>query len=230
MLEFDIQDRFMSLITGKEPIEGRSQNRINLYKELVFYRFYEVIQNAFPLFVSQVGAERLREMVASFIKTDPKSPYIWTIPRQFSRFVIERKLAPDVDCADDLLWYEWIEIELFRGDYNDDPPPQFGGEKSWGLSPSARMRRMRYRVYNKQFNEPGDFAAIVYYNFEDSKIHFQEITPFLFDLINLMGKVSTWGALHELCRNRPEVEFEEAKPIVEETFRNFCLKKILVPM
>ena len=52
MLERDVQERFVEFISGKVEIPDYKNNPIRIYKELVHYRFSEVLNNAMPDFCS----------------------------------------------------------------------------------------------------------------------------------------------------------------------------------
>ncbi len=228
MIEFEIQQRFYDFISGREPLPGAPRNQIRIYRELVFYRFFEVISNALPLFASRVPDNQFREMVVSFIQHKPKTLLIWQMPREFIEFVQDRDLVRDFPWAEDLLWYEWIEIELLM-ETSKTETVEFNWKSRWTLSTSARQRKMKYKIYDNDFKKRGDYPVLLYYHFGDDKAHFQEITPFLFRLLELMAGHEAEKALEMVCAEF-QIDSAQAFGILDETMQSFCGKKILVPV
>lgn len=226
MLEFEIQNRFIEHITGRREIKNPKANRIETYRELVNFRFQEIINNAFPIFQEQVGKERMKELIKGFIAHKPESPYIWQAPLEFIRFIKNHKMAPDLPWAEDLLWYEWTEVDIFmRCPAPDKRQMQFDWKKPWRLSKSAQMRRLKYRVYLNDFEEPGEYPLILYYNYPEEEVHFQEITPFLYDFFHSTRKTAL-ESLHETC-NTHKIIPGDLEKLLYDVMQNYIDKKIL---
>jgi len=226
VLEFEIQNRFIEHIIGRRPIKSPEVNRLEIYRELIYSRFEEVITNALPIFSEKIGKDRIAELVTGFIGHKPESPYIWQAPYEFSNFVKSRNMLPDLPWADDLLWYEWTEIDLFmRCPPPPDEPETFDWNRPWQLSGSTRMRRLRYRVYLDDYDEPGDFPLILYYHYSPQEVHYQEITPFLYDVFNTQGETAA-QSLRRVCGAHKIIP-EELEELLTETMQNYVDKKIL---
>ncbi len=87
-------------------------------------RYIEVIKNSFPLYIDEVSQNRLEESIVAFMKDTPHTPFVWQIPNDYRKFVKKNKLfdGPKGSSAEkylyELLYYDWIEIEIYMKDIN----------------------------------------------------------------------------------------------------------------
>lgn len=239
MLEKISQEQFVALITGASIIPeekpDRSQNdRLKVYKDLVYYRFYEVLKNIYPLFRKEVGDEAFENLVRRFIGENPREPLIWKMPNEFRNFLCSRKeLLPLTPAAEDLLSYEWSEVELLMGDYSEiakTQSPGFSPDLPLAFSRSARKLKLTFRVYAGDYTSSGEFYVVLYYNFSDYRVHFLEITPFMFDLLgpfDVENGFSPEAALTGTA-SKYNVSKDEIGEVVFKTLGEYCQKKILV--
>lgn len=227
MVEQGIQGDFINFVTGKNPLVTGDKSHINIYKELVFYRFSETLANAYPVFRQTIGSEIFSALVRDYIQNHPKNPFVWKMPNEFLQFCKNHKLLSDFAFADDILWYEWCEIELLMGNFQRRPIEPFSWINSWKFSDSVRINQLNFQVHLKDFSRRGVYPIILYYNFTDHKIYYLETTQFMMDLITGMGKVNARAALNEISisYNVPDDEIES---LVTRTLNDYCFKKILV--
>jgi len=226
VLEYDIQKQFISYITGEEEISGGSENRLHLYRDLVNYRFREVLQNTFPIFARKIGKENFQSLIDEFILTKPSTPYIWLMPDQFRSFAIGRNINANFPFAEDLLWYEWIEVELFMKNYRQSEVVPFDWIKNWTIHESASLREMVYGIHLGEFETEGNFPIILFYNFLDHKVHFREVTPFLVRFLSLCSRFSANEALKKVC-SEFKLGFDDVKPFLTPTLEEFSAHKII---
>ncbi|MDH4263362.1 MAG: DNA-binding domain-containing protein [Spirochaetia bacterium] len=230
MFEQEIQEHFFSFITGREKIINASNNRIDIYKDLVFYRFHEVLKNVYPVFKKKIGDELFDFLIRSFIQDKPQYSFIWKMPDEFRHFCLNSNKFSEFSFVKDILWYEWTEVELLMGNYLKNEITPFSWDHSFKLSESTRLSKLTHRVYMHDFQVTtlfNTFNVILYYNFQEHKVYFQEITSFMLDLIDSMGQKSALAALSETA-SRYNVKMEESADIIINMLNEFCHKKILV--
>ena len=222
------QKRFFELITSQAPLYAEFGNPINTYKELIHYRFKEVIYSAFPRFLELIEEEIINELIVDFIKSRPQTPFIWRMPDEFRHFLAKSKLAKSFPFMEDMLWFEWIEIELFMGDYAPQKDQEFDWANVYKLSPSALIKELNYPVYYDEGHEEGGiYPLLMFYNFQTHDVHFQEITPFLQQLLLGLRDETVYKSLKEICHTY-EIEVDEVKELLQETLENFVQSNILI--
>ncbi len=227
MLERDIQERFVDLITAKVEIPHESTNPIRFYKELVHYRFDEVIRNAMPDFSEVLGAERLDTLIFDFIQTKPATPFIWKVPNLFMAYLLDFKKVEDISYASDLMWFETVEVELLMGQYEKPVEDTFDWAKSFSLSPSMRMKILTYAVNQNNFDEIKEHPLVMYYHFEEYAVFFQEVTPFMFGFLSYLQEKSPLQALKSICADFGIEEETEVKELLQGALEEFLKLNII---
>jgi len=226
MLEKKIQKHFLEQINGKKEITTPSKNPIQIYKDMVHYRFIEVIENIFPIFCADISKKRLNRLVFKFIQSNPRTPYVWQMPYEFREFVLKNGLLDDMPYASNLLLFEWIEVELFMSDYKKQEVCKFSWDSKFALNGSARLYEFDYSVYKKRHKKRGKFNLIVYYDFDDHEVHFQEITEFMYIFLKKLKKDTAEIAVKRVSK-KFSVPFVDVKELLQESLEFFCSKKIL---
>lgn len=222
------QKRFFELVTAQTPLYAEFGNPINTYKELIHYRFKEVIYAAFPRFLELIKEDMINELIVSFIKSRPQTPFIWKMPDEFRHFLTKTDLSRTYPFMHDMLWFEWIEVEIFMGNYQPQINQNFNWENFYTLSPSARMKELHYPVYyDGAYEEGGIYPLLMFYNFQTHDVHFQEITPFLQQLIMGLDTMPLNLSLQKLCQTY-DIEVAEVQELLEETLKGFLQSNILI--
>jgi len=221
------QKRFFELVTSQTPLYAELGNPINTYKELIHYRFKEVILSAYPRFLELLDENTINELIVDFIKSKPQTPFIWKMPDEFRHFLANQELAKEFPFMDDLLWFEWIEIELFMGHYKIQEDAIFSWDKAYALSDSALIKELNFPVhYNEDYEWGGIHPLLMFYNFQTHDVHFQEITPFLQQLLVNFNNENVEQTLKELCKAY-DIDPTEVKELLQETLQNFVQSRII---
>ena len=221
------QKRFFELVTSQAPLYAEFANPINTYKELIHYRFKEVILSAFPRFLELLEEGTINQLIVDFIKSKPQTPFIWKMPDEFRHFLAKHELAKKYPFMDDLLWFEWIEIELFMGHYQLTETKEFSWDKAYTLSDSALVKELNFPVhYDEGYEQGAVYPLLMFYNFQSHDVHFQEITPFLQQLFLSLKSKSIEQSLKELCKTY-DIDLSEVKELLQETLQDFVQSRIL---
>ena len=226
MFENKIQKHFLYQVNGLNKITAPKKNPIQIYKDMVHYRFIEVIKNALPIFSKEISRKRLNKLVFKFIQSNPKTPYIWKMPFEFRTFILKNKLLQDMPYLADLLLFEWIEIELFMNEYKKKKSCKFSWKKNLSINDSARLYAFDYPVYKEKYKKRGKYHLLVYYDFDDHEVHFQEITEFMYLFLKSLKKHDSKSALKKVSKNFG-ASFKDTKKLLKEPLNFFCNKKIL---
>ena len=210
-IEREIQDRFFDLITNQK--ENKTSNAFKVYQKLVFYRYEEIIKSTFVQFIKNISERELENSIYEFLKNPPKTEFVWKIANDYIKFVKKLKLFHDRKYLYELLYFDWIEVEIYMKEYklkeND-----FSCDSYYCLSKSARVKKFQYDIINANHQEKRENYLIIYYDFNTDEVLFREINQFIYVLIKKLKYSSLEFTLNEICKEN-EIELQEAKEILQ---------------
>jgi len=227
-LERDVEDRFFDIITHQD--KNPSSNAYGVYQKLVFYRFEEIVKNTFPEFVKYVSENELEKSVYEFMKNPPSTPFVWQIANDYRKFVKKQKLFHDRKYLYELLYFDWIEVEIMMKEYKEEKKPKFSWKNTYKLASSARLKTFKFDIINKDYENKRENYLIIYNDFEIDEVLFREVNQFIYVLIKELNKKNTIEAVLEKICIENEVSLEEAKTVLEEPLKELVLKKALVKL
>jgi len=226
--EIALQRRFTDLIRGKGPDSASRRHRI--YGKLLYYRFEEVIQNAFGRLKQYMSENEWRDLIRAFIKEGGDSPYIWRLPDAFRRFAAKKISLP---FAKDMMWFEWIEIELLM----QTPPKKTSSKPEmkarYTLSKTARAKKLAYRVFERdddtKFRHAGKSSSyvLVYLDPYKDQVMYLEITEFMYKLLKSLKKSTSLNAALQKLSKKYGQKNSEVKAIIQPALENFVRLGIL---
>lgn len=228
MSDIKKQKIFVDKVIDITRAKKDEQKPIELYKDLVHHRFFEVISNANPIFYSLIKKKKLKKIITKFIQSGAKTDFIWRLPSEFRVFVKNNKeLFADMDYIDDLLWFEWIEIKLFMKDYDSFKKSKFNVLFSYDISKSAKIKKLSYKVYEKEFEIKGEYCVLAYYGFKEDEVIYREISPFMYEFLELITKHSIKKAIIKISR-KYKLQPKELKKILMQALKELCSLGVLV--
>ena len=180
-LEKSIEKRLFDNLLNQE--ENFDNTAIYVYQKLVFMRYLEVIKNSFPLFEKQIDEVSLEESIKSFMKNAPSTPFVWQIPNDYRKFVKKNKLFNDKKYLYELLYYDWIEIEIYMKEYKFKKQNKFSYKENYTLSKSARISKFKYDIVNTDYKTKRENFLVIYYDFEIHDVIFREINQLIYVLL-----------------------------------------------
>lgn len=223
-VEKDIQGRFFDILIDQK--DGFDGTVLNVYQKLVFMRFDEVIRNSMPLFVDQVSNAELEKIITLFMKNTPETPFVWQVPNDFRKFVKKEKLFHDRKYLYELLYYDWIEVEIYMREYKLKKLKKFKWNKSYSFSQTARIKKFQYDLINSNSQTKRENYVLVYYDFDEDTVVYREINPLIFYLLKSLDKKDTIESkLKKLCIEN-DIDFNEAKTLLKNSFEELYLKRV----
>ena len=222
MSDIKNQKIFVDKVMDKTKALKQEKKPIALYKELVFHRFYEVLSNANPIFFSMVKEKEFDKMVKKFILYGAKTDLIWQLPNEFRRFVKkEKKWAQKMPYLSDLLWFEWIEIKLFMQDYKSLKISKLNFKKRYKCSKSTKLKQLLFKVYERDFENQGEYFVLAYYDLEDLEVKYREISAFMYDFLNRINHGTLMEVIHSICK-KYDLDKKEIKEVLKEPLEELC--------
>ncbi|MGE4295563.1 MAG: putative DNA-binding domain-containing protein [Campylobacterales bacterium] len=218
------KDFFAVVMGGKKPASERE----GVYHLLAYHRYDEVLSGAFARFKAQLDETVWEELVRNFMTHGARSPLIWQMPNEFRRWVLKGdanlKWWP---WAKAMLWFEWQEINLMM----KQPvkrAARFDPAKPTALAPTAKAKKLDYRVYAGELDEPQQCGAVVFLNPKTLMVEFLEITPFMADFLKRLKKpVLLDDALKAACKKH-KLDPAEVAPVILKAYRIFWQKGIFI--
>lgn len=187
--------------SGSHEFVGQyPEERRRIYRSKVFGIIREALTTAYPITVKVLGEERWQRLVVDFFSQHAaQTPYYWRMPRELCDFVKNADLAArwTLPYLDDLLLFEWLEVEVFR--MEDSPVPPYTPEGSvlehpLVLNPEHRLTQFSYPVYKMSARilegHRGSYFLLTYRHPKTLSVHFVELSR----LHTLMLEVLKQGA------------------------------------
>lgn len=145
----DLQAQFTHCCrTGEvKSIAGIEERRIEIYRNAVFGGVRRVLEKAYPLTMAALGDQWEPLILEFFANCDCPSPHLWQMPRGLYEYIKEK--GSDIPWLAELLYFEWIEIEVHMGpDISVDCQDE-GDILSDPLviNPEHRLTRFTYPVF-----------------------------------------------------------------------------------
>lgn len=225
-LERDVEDRFFDIITNQK--ENPSSNAYGVYQRLVYYRFEEIIKNTFPEFIKHISENELENSIYEFLKNPPNTPFVWQIAKDYIKFVNKNRLFHNRKYLYELLYFDWIEVEVTMKEYKLQKKFKFNWKDSYKLASSARIKKCKYDIINKDYESKRENFLIIYFDFDSLNVLFREVNQFIYVLIKRFDKSKTIEqTLEELCIEN-EINLQEAKTVLEEPLKELISNNALI--
>lgn len=224
-LEREVQDRFIDIIS--EQKENSTNSVYNVYQKLVFYRYEEIVKTTFIEFCKYISEDELEKSIYEFLKNPPSTPFVWQIANDYRKFVKKQKLFHDRKYLYELLYFDWIEVEIYMKEYKKIKVKDFDWNKSYKLAPSARLKTFNFDIINKEHESKRENFLIIYYDYKSDEVLFREINQFLYVLIKQSNKKqSILKFLEALCIEN-EIDLQEAKTVLYEPLKELLFSKAI---
>ena len=231
-LEHSIQKRFVSIITKQEKLTMPNE-ALEVYSELIYYRFLEVFQKAFPRFKKMISEEKFDTLIYEFLKIGAKTPIFWRVAGEFKSF-LSASNDLDMPYLSDLLEFEFLEIEMFMHEYQEFKPTHFSLENSYCLSSEIELRCFSYAIHNPEFDtnpnnfEMGEYRIIFHYDDSVTEVLYEEITPFVHEfLLTLTSSFSLYKHI-KITSQKYEIELDELLEILTPILVHFHSQNIII--
>ena len=224
-IERDVQDRFFDIICEQEKNPTNSAYKV--YQKLVFYRFEEIVKTTFIEFCKHISSDELEKSVYAFLKNPPNTPYVWQIANDYRKFVKKQKLFHDRKYLYELLYFDWIEVEIYMKEYKKLKKKDFTWENGYKLAPSARLKNFNFDIINKEYENERENFLIIYNDFKNDEVLFREINQFLYVLIKTTNKKESISKTLKLLCEENDIDFEEAKEILYEPLKELLSSKAI---
>lgn len=226
IMEREVQDRFFDIITNQK--NNTPSNAFKVYQKLVYYRYSEIITSTFIQYCKNLSQEELDKTIFEFMKNPPKTEFVWKIANDYRKFVKKQKYFEDKKYMYELLYFDWIEVEIYMKEYKEKKVKDLSWNNKYKLSKSSRIKKFKYDVINGNYEEKRENFLIIYFDFNQNEVLYREINEVIYALIKKLDKKTIIkSALKELCKDN-DINYKEAKTLLLEPLNELILNKALI--
>jgi len=231
-VEQNFQEGFINKITSPDELNAEDKE-LQVYQDLVYYRFLEVFEKAYPRFKKMISGEKFSELIYKFLKVGAKDPILWRVSGEFKIFLINENNL-EMDFLADLLEFEFLEVQMYMHKYQEHKKEAFSLESSYLFCEDTHIRHFSFAVHNPEFDEniekfeKGKYIVLFYYDAETASILYEEITPFVAKFLQIL---TTKNSLHLLIKKTAklyEISTEELMEILLPILKNYKSKNIIL--
>lgn len=159
--------------TGSEmEIPGVTPGRLHHYRRLVNNVVRDSLDSAFPISLAALGEETWDLLVQDFFTNGlPATPQIWKLPFEFYSYHsgMETSTRLQKPYLDDLLYFEWMEIEVYNMPDRNFPVFENEGkllEDTMAFNPEYEIVRLEYPVHMHSAEEAsalqGEYFVMIF--------------------------------------------------------------------
>ena len=183
--------------TGEyETIPGVNEKNVKQYRRLIFNIIKGSLESAYPLSFEFLDTKIWDDVVSRFFSDYPcQSPQVWYMPKEFYKYIekSEKELTDSFPLLLSLLWFEWLEIEMYmmedialnhqeEGDINID---------KLVLNPELKIIHLDYPVHIKNASEissedRGDYFVSLHRNPVTGSIRFTDLSKAYVRLLEIL--------------------------------------------
>lgn len=221
MLEKDIQKRFFNLASS---CKGDVSPGLQIYRELVRYRFEELLSDSFPISKQLIGETLWHELLTAFILKKPKSPIIWEAADEFRVFICKKRFGLP-EKVKETLWFESMKITCHQAIGESDLCCIFDWNKSYILTKSSVITTFTYMVYG-DFSI-GIFPTLLYRDKFNFEVYYIELTEFMYKFLKKLQKQDAKSVLKNVVR-KYGLDGDESKAIMQASLDDMISAGILI--
>lgn len=173
--------------TGKAvTLPGVTGGRLHHYRRLVYNVVKSTMDQAFPIASSSMNPETWDQLVDDFFANHTtRSAQIWKLPLEFYEYHFYSNTADKLKMPylNDLLYFEWVEIEIHT--MQDIAYPEYNEKgdfllDSIALNPEHQIMQLNYPVHIYSLAEckdkKGQYFVLLFREPETGNVRFMELS------------------------------------------------------
>jgi hypothetical protein len=226
--------------TGSLPVTlGVNADRVHHYRRMVYNIVDDSLRSAYPLTCNLLEEEEWDALIDEFFTKHPcQSPQVWYMPKELYYYILEvaHPLTEKYPFLGELLWFEWLEVEMYMQEDKNAAFTAEGGLEDGRLvlNPEHHVEHFYYPVHLKNARQikEEDFGShyLVLHRVPDTgKVEFMQLSPAFVRMIELLNE-EPLSVAELLDKIATEFDVALSKEIIESTvdFMQVALDKRLI--
>jgi len=180
---------------GKE-IPGVTPGRLTHYRRLVYNVIRDTMDRAFPISLAALGEQAWDLLVQDFFANGfPETPQIWKLPLEFYTYHKLKETGTRIQklYLEDLLYFEWMEIEIHT--MPDRSIPEFVSQGNvftdrLVFNPEFEMIQLEYPVHmypaHEAEEQKGEYFVLIFREPESGKVLFLNLSAIHTYILSLL--------------------------------------------
>lgn len=177
-------------------IEGARQDRLHHYRRLTYNIVKEALVTAYPIAYKSLKENQWMQMVDEYYTSHKmKTPLVWKMPFEFYEFCIEANYADKfvLPYLEDLLYFEWIEIEIHT--MPDKVIPEFSEvgdllEDKLVFTPEFELLSFDYPVHkfkgDELLDKKGNYFVLIFRKHDTGAVRFINLSSYFAVVLQLL--------------------------------------------
>ncbi|MDP1623444.1 MAG: putative DNA-binding domain-containing protein [Bacteroidales bacterium] len=185
--------------TGQyNPIQGVNERHVGRYRQLVINVVDDTLRSAFPLTCNLLSPDEWTKEVNDFFSSHAcQSPQVWSMPKEFWAYVKDQQpaIVKKYPFLDELLWLEWLEVEMFMMEDKTAGHTPAGNLKKDKIviNPEHHLQYFTYPVHLKNAQQitktdKGHYFLVLHREPVTGKVKFTNLSPFLARMVELLAE------------------------------------------
>jgi hypothetical protein len=177
-------------------IPGVRTKHVSQYRRLVYNVVDDMLQSAYPLTHHLLTAKEWKALVQEFFSSHAcQSPQVWYMPKELYQYLLqtEHALLKKYPFLQELLWLEWLEVELYMMEDKQAEYTAAGNllTDPLVLNPEHQLQHFQYPVHLKnarQITPPdkGDYFLVLFRKPDSGDVAFINLSPALVSMLELL--------------------------------------------
>ncbi len=227
--------------TGSNPkVPGTKMEGLKQYRRLFRNNINNTMEQAFPITFEVLNKEQWKQLIDDFFALhNAKTPHVWKLPFEFYRFVKKQGYSSkfNMPFLNDLLHFEWLEIEIFTmQDIRPEPYKKTGDLLNDRIecNNEFQLTQLKYPVHlfaaKESLKHSGDYYLLSYRmpeTYEVKFIDFPVLHVLFFEKI-CNDRMSANEIIEEISDQNPSVDKEHLKQNIEEFIETMFSEKVFL--
>ena len=180
------------------PRKGVHKSNIEQYRKLVYNVVDDMLQSTFPITFNFLSELQWDQLVDDFFSHHAcESPQVWNMPKEFYQYHQKKQQVIFIQhpFLPELIWFEWLEMELFMMEDKPVPYSEAGSIHSHALvlNPEHYFQYFQYPVHRKRPSEisdadQGHYFLVLHREPESGNIRFTEVAAPVLRMLELLAQ------------------------------------------
>lgn len=222
------------------PIKGVRSSNVQHYRRLVYNVVDDSLQSAYPLTYNFLEETAWDDLVQRFFSEHScQSPQVWYMPKELYEYMtaVQHPLLEKYPFLQELLWFEWLEVQLFM---MEDHPAEYRShgqleQDKLVLNPEHHLELFHFPIHIKpadQISEAdqGHYFLALHREPESGEVAFTALSPAFVSMLETLaeGPATMDTLIANACTTLGIAPSEEIRQATQAFFEHALHTKLIL--